>query len=858
MNFPTPKQSFSKLVTLIGLGAEEAPPPTDAPEKTQAEHEGTLKSASTVAATESQRPNCEQVQTIAPAPDPQIQAPQSSPLDEKARGQLRDIQKFASWSGPDGDRLLKGVTAAFNEAYPGYENEIEQAVARGRMELELSDRAYKIASQRGGAAHELEELRQLAAKRGIPSTRVQKQIDRGHACFQRWKGGKAKRRDGTPLSQVVPRSKIASVKQFPKQSLAPRRDISKIAPGLHANDLRALSPAPHWRVLIDETGDEFGPEAGLTRSRRVGRFVALALPVIGESLLKPLPDKWHAVDCSDDTQIDEVFQAVMDAEVGLLGICVTGLPPTPGERWADGVGLLIDWVVRLLPLSGATRVEVMIENRGVFGAGQSWQLVARESLRRLALAFPTRAGLLNLEISVIGKNGSPFNGYVDALAFTWAGTSDSSRERLNRSGLRRTCLLEQDAREIVYAWDAFAQGVELPPRTWWDLIVSDDASDPASILASFLDVVGDECQADQRRWAVFLQQTRQQMAYGAVELRRLAAAVNWLQRFQPVGAVIPPLLRLSWLTVQLAKANHLGIAESEWAAELERLAPGLIEEAAPLVCQADLHLAVACTNRFAFENARSVLQRWQDMPPAVPGLQSWGQVISSLGQQAAFLGVPREATRLFDSALEVFARLSDPANRDKELAQTACYRAIAMMDDEGSLAEQVRAAIQKVTGPLNEAATLLATSADPVQRYSHHLLLRWLVHRGDGSLQAAYLASQAAWKVGEGHPWPLIQLYRGMLLVPEDHTAAINLALEGAEIAFSNGSGPVMRLIGACCRVVACAWGAAPWPQIKTEIDALRTALPLATERLAFLSSWTNEPGEPLTLIRKVLPFNFR
>jgi hypothetical protein len=635
---------------------------------------------------------------------------------------------------------------------------------------------------------------------------------------------------------------------IPLTSVAPPRSGD-----LHPNDLRSLPASPVWRILVDEAGRKFGPEAARTDASdtQLGRIVAVAIP--GESPALPgLREGWHATEQENPDEIDKVVQQVLDSPVGVFGIKASDLPETPGDRWMDGVALVVDWLLRLLPLaeSGDTRIEVLVEKRNEFRPGVSWKIVERECMRRLALAYPGRAARIDLSISIIGKEGSPYNGYPDAIAYTWAGGNGFSRERLRASGLVGPCLMEfESPRRFLAMFDAFDQGVTLREDFWWHIVASPETGSPASLVSTFLERVGEECRRNPAHWRKFLAETRRQMALGAVDIMRLADAVDWLQRHQPAEADLPALMRLSWLTVKLARSNHFGRTETEWAAELESLAASLLEEDAPRVCHADLHLAVAATNRFDFSGASRSLERWENLPPMVPGIRFWGRVQSSLGQHAAFLGRHREALRLFDSALAAFAKLSDPAVRRQESAQTACYKAIAMMDTPDANPDEIRRAVAAVTGEPNaELARRFASNTAPTDRYAHHLLLRWLATGADPELARAYLDAKPAWQSGQGHPWPLVELYRAVLL-----------AMAGARIAFSADQGPVVRLIGACCRAFAHAWGA-PWPSEHSaaELDALRQAIPAAGERIDAIAAFLENPGDPLAMIKEVLSFNFR
>ena len=625
---------------------------------------------------------------------------------------------------------------------------------------------------------------------------------------------------------------------------------------LHPSDIRGKRFASKWSVYIDETGSDFNEGAVKVSAVEHGRVVAVLVPG-GCTTLKPLASNWHAVEQSHG-QIESALQELLDSEAGILGISVSSVPFSRGERWLDSVGLLVDWILRLLPGGeDPMSVEVWVEQRGVFKGGHSLELLARESLRRLALAFPMRAALLSLRIQVVPKTYDGFIPYADAVAFTWARGTATSRAHLEAAKLVGTCLLEHHARELLHAWDAFSQGVELPTHRWWELVASPDARIPSSILHTFLERVGGECQTLPQNWVRFLDHVRSQMAAGPVNLRKFGAAVAWLQDHQPEDNDIPPLLRMAWLTVQLAESNHLGQGEVEWEKELAALSEGLIEEAAPMVCHANLHLAVAKTNRYAFAEARHGLQRWAELPPVVPGLLMWAQVRSSLGQHAAFLGESTAAVGLFREAIQGFQRLSDIQQRQREVEQTACYLAIVMMDDASFSDAEVREAVERVTGALSCAASTLGATSDGALRYAHHLLLRWLVRRGDPVLADVYCEMRHEWKTGEGHPWPLIQLYRAILLRKSDPQAASDMVLDAERIAREARQGPVVRLIGACCRAVGRTWGM-DWASAKVELAALRGALPHAVAQIDCLEQdGSCDPNNVISLLERVLPFNF-
>ncbi|MCC5850586.1 MAG: hypothetical protein JJU29_21065, partial [Verrucomicrobia bacterium] len=626
---------------------------------------------------------------------------------------------------------------------------------------------------------------------------------------------------------------------------------------LHGNDLRALEPAKQWTLVIDESGTVFDADPReQVKASKAGRFVGVLVP---EGGLEPLHGEWHAVNNTSQL-IDEVTQRILDGRVGVLGVESASVPYSQGDRWLDGVALLLDWVLRLMPVEGATSLEVLIEQRGDFTHKQPWGLLQRDCLYRLALAFPERAARIHLKIRAIRKNESRLNGYADALAFTWARTTATSRERLKRSGLANTCLLTANncinAREMREAWDTFAQGVQIDPLRWWEWVRQPAAREPSTLLHGFLEALARETREDAFLWQSFMAEVKRRMARTPVDLASLEAAVDWLQSCKPDSEKLPPLARMVWLTVEHARANHEGQIAVAHSRELTRLESDLFDEAAPMVCHAQLHRAVQMTNRYAFEKAEALLLPWLDHPAAVPGLRYYAHVLSSLGQHAAFQGRFQVARARFAKALEPIARLSDRAQALLDEAQTRAYLSIVLMDDPEASDEEVWREVVQVIGPLEKAAALSRTN-DPARRYSLHLLLRGLCLRKNPDVEQAVVDCVDRWATGEGHPWPLIQAYRGLLMMERDQALGIELLREGALLAEAPGQGPTVALIGACIRNLATAYGE-DWPGRDKQIETLAGQLPAAKDRIALLH--TPPPAGRAAAMRflsQVLPFNF-
>lgn len=789
---------------------------------------------------------------------PVLAVADSAPLAPKRplEAILREIQKMASFDGNHEDRL-KQLTNELAQGYPGKEAEAERRMATGR-DIHAQLQQIQQAANSEGAHSQTAQARYRAFCKAFPYLRdkADKQLEYGEQARKRRQQEDKLKKSGQQLTTVQARQKPQTETRAPH--IAPSRQTITPMPDapLHAQDIRGLKPAAAWRLVIDESGSHFAEDArqGAQKKSQLGRWVGLLVPENAHRL-PALESGWHAVD-KGLAEIDRVVQAVLDADVGILGFTVEQLPVTTGERWAAGVLSLIDWVLRLLPVDGPTAIDVQIENRDVFSARMEWPALARDAVRRLAWGYPERAAKIKLDVRIIDKNGSPFNGYVDALAFTWGSPTAPSKARLKASALLGTCFLQGDAEQIMRAWEWLDRGINLRPEDWSRLLAQPDAGVEGGLAATVLQRLGDACRKDTVLWRGFVDEARRHLDSKAISLSALGKQIDWLENCRPSDAETPPRLRLLWLTARLAHANHMGELEQDWEAEMRALGERLLDEDAPLVCWADLHLAVSATNRYDFERASSCLARWFDLPCSVPGLRYWAQAASSRGQHAAFLGAPEKANHFFTVALDAFARLSDERQRQTDSAQTATYRAIAAIDysDDDDAARQ---AVQAVIGPFDAAIAQLARSDRDADKYRHHLLLRWLVYRGGEGERAAYLAQRAHWLSAEGHPWPLIQLYRGLLLAKTDRDAACRLAQEAYVIATAEDQGPTVRLIGACCRAVAHSLGA-PWPESGAVLKGLDQQLPAAGAHIERLRRYlVAANADTLDMLREVLPFNF-
>lgn len=816
--------------------------------------------SSAATSTENQADAESAVVAAAEPPEPMLTVTVQAPT-RPLRALLKAIEKYASWDPPSAAKpQLDLVLTECRASYPDQEAAIQERLRRGQQARDLLKSFYDLGRTHGQDSREVKEALAKLEQRGRDDLvqKAKEKVERGAQAGRRNKEAEQRRQHGKPISAVKLPSGPIQPAQAP--ATAPvKHPLPPVGqPALHPNDIRGLQPCSGWTLLIDETGTTFDgtAEALNPGDRTLGRLVGLLLPKAHG--LAPLPRGWHATDEGSIAEIDRVVQAVLNAPAGVLGVTVQQLPTAASERWTFGVLRLIDLVLRLLPLAGPTTLTVQVEQRAEFGGGKEWPAITYDAILRLSQAYPDRAARIQCQIQVIAKDGSPFNGYVDALAFIWGSPASHSRECLKKTGFVGACFLPGDAAAIGRAWEWLDRGITLEGGDWATLLAQPEAGQPGSLAGTILERLGQASQNDVALWRRYLDHTLGHLESKAIDLRVLGRQVKWLERWSPAGQALPPVAHLLWLTAKLAEANHLGKTEQSWIDETTKLSNGLLDENAHLVCRAELNAAVTATNGYDFAQASRVIDRWRDLPKAVPGLRYWAQVQSSLGQHAAFRGDHAAAVGLFDQALAAFARLSNPEEGRRDARQTQTYRAIVLMDDLASADTEVRAAVEAVVGPLPEAVARLAGSDADADKYPHHLLVRWLVQRPEESLRAAYLGQRAAWRVDEGHPWPLIQLYRGFLLQPTDPAAARKLAVEGYALATAREQGPLVRLIGACCRAIAAAWGE-PWRD--ADADALLVPvehkLPLAHGRVAAVRQFLAKPGDPLELLRTVLPFNF-
>jgi hypothetical protein len=740
----------------------------------------------------------------------------------------KTLRVRAGWDGAEDPRVHaeRAAILARRDAPPDALARVERALIEG----ERSHRA-------------VDEVQRLARTHGARAARVESRIAALAEELQ-WPG-----------FVDVARKKIDRIDATQARGLAPQTSTVRASDLDHR--ITSLTPCDRWTLAIDESGS-IPARVGDVASGLEGRFVGLLVPATVK--LPALARGWHAVEQRNPAAIDEVLQRVLNAPVGVLGLTLSALHHGVGDAWLAGVLELVHWVCQLLPLGeGRTRLAVEIEQRGEWVDGPAWRAMATAVLRALALRDADRAQRLDLSLRLVTKADGAYDGYVDAVAFTWTSPQRASVARLAQSSLCDTCLVDGDAVMLRGVRDAVVHGEAVSVDAWRSLMHRSDARKQGTFVAGLLDAFAERLRRDAVAWRRYFVAVQQHLESKAIRLTELGREVAFLVTCAPADAVLPAGAQLAWLTARLETANHHGGADDALERQVDDLAARLFDEEPTLACQADLDRAVLATNRLDFDGATRALERWMDVPVAVPGLRHWGRVRSSLGQHAAFRGDGVTALHHFEEALSAFARLSDGGALEAQ--QTGSYAAIAAMDLATIPDTDVRARVARIVGGSLDAQAVASLAADEsaARRYVHHVVVRWVSVRGDVEARAAYLGARDRWASGVGHPWPLIELHRALIL----HDAGVDVAsiarhLEAAIEACDLGSaGPVVRLIATVICAVGVVVGADPPQAFEAVVRGLPQALPRAPWAVlaeALAGRWTEGPR---ALVRRCLPFNF-
>ena len=780
---------------------------------------------------------------------------------------LREIEKFASW-GTDSARELECKCARFMEDFPRDVAVIEAAIANGRLLRKLKDQAYKMAWEPSGR----KKLEEIIISVGVPK----KQGERIMESFDAGMAAKARNNEARRLKKKTKTHgenqdvNLSGVQQVHEKlpGLKPAADmqsVNVVSVAGHPNSILNLKPAHKWIIVADETGVQFGKNA-FTSPQQVGRYVLVLIPDYAK--IPPLPLGWHAVDESVYSIVNAA-DSLKESGCGIIGISVRGLYQTNGNLWYSCIETLLDITLRLMPIEGPTEIELNVERRGAADESSTGllQKMLDDAQYHLSLVSPEKAKSIRLSGKIIAKDKNPYNGYADLVAFSW-GCGKDVRQVLSQYGWLGPCLIAEDPgviRVFHRCLELIHVGGELSVEDWNVLVTSRQASAVGSLIGALLRAYGEEARQDAARWRKYLDYVLAHLDSKAIRMSLLMPQISWLKEHEPDSENLLPRARLLWLTAQLATSNHRGgttFGSVDYAKEFKELSEQLKDEDAPLVCFAALHLAVEKTDSYEFEAARGMLQPWENEKIAVPGLRYHAQVLSSLGQHAAFLGDNNKALDYFERAMCEFSRLSADWQRDFD--QTCAYAVITAMDAASPELERLMA-MYLYGGEWNDetmidmAHQFAAVGEDePDSKYAHAILLRYLVTLpADNPIRSTYLADAAKWKWSEdGHPWELIAFYRALLL-PDGDSVRNDWLKRGYELCL--GGGPTLQAIAAVIGAARLCHDGFGKEEYLQKVDEVESLLPnIGADRIATLRSQVESSLPPIELADKVLPFNFR
>lgn len=781
-------------------------------------------------------------------------------LDSKKYLALCDVQKFAGWDPPSPEDLSR-VKESFLKKYPADRDLVQMAESNGRLYRKLLDSAYRLGFLENGEAILLKQI----LKTGVPDNcqeRIRAALERGRVAMTRRQEAKTLKRikNDSSKEQNTPSVQTPKTPTF-KTTAAPARIKSS---GIHPNAILDLKPARHWTIVSDETGSVFDNGA-FDSKKDAGYYVFVLIPDYAS--LPKLQRGWHAVNQSLKSLVS-AGEDLAKSGCGIIGIPVKGLHPTNRQLWFACIETLLDVVLRILPVDGKTEIVLNVEQRGAADSRNIGLLekTADDVMYHLSLVNPEKAKNICLSAAFISKTGCLFNGYADLVAFS-RGCGKDTRQVLGKFGWEGPCLIS-DSPDVVHAFrrclDLVHQGV-LPVADWNVLVQSRDAQAAGSLIGALLRTFGEEARKNIARWRLYLDYVMAHLDSKAIRMSVLGPQIAWLKEYEPDAAQLPPRLRLLWLTAQLAESNHLGgtkFGSELYEREFIDLCERLKDEDAPLTCFAALHLAVEKTDSYEFDVARSILKPWERERIAVPGLRYHAQVLSSLGQHAAFLGDNTKALEYFRKAMDEFKHLSADWQRDFD--HTCAYAVIAAMDAGNSemndlMATYLYGGTYSIETMVDMARQLSAVGEDePDTKYAHAILLRYIATLPpDNPVRNAYVSNSAKWQWSEdGHPWELIAFYRALLL-PQDGPARCDWLRKGYNLC-ANG-GPTLRAIAAVLLGALLYDGAASRDEYMAKVEEVISLLPnLGKARASALLAYADKPIPPLDLAQIVLPFNFR
>ena len=750
---------------------------------------------------------------------------------------LGEITRLSTW-GKRGRKQLNECMDAIRKFYPQALADAEYRKARGERLVQYKTQACHLNQE------QLSELVRKMAKDGFSQYEI--------AMIRKMK-------DKVELTKKINMTSKGNSAPFTQPGdesgfVVPTHELS--LEHIHCNSIPELPPATEWTILFDETGTDFEETAfgNNVSDISLGRMIALLVPDYTE--LPPCQNYCHSADLML-SEVHAMQKVLLSHKCGIIGIPVNALYRIHAEQWFSCIETLLDLILRLLPISGKTKLKIYVEQRKKAVAKDDYLLkkTCDDCLFHLSRAFPERSQSFEIEPHIIRKEDHPWNGYVDAVAFCWS--SPNGKMILNESGWEGSCLIGSSPYFLRHCIDTMEHEDVISPDDWTELLkIAPEQTN--SLEKSLLKNLGAMAKQAPAVWKNYLDYTVMHLNSKAIDMTLLGKQVSWLSCNAPSESELPPRLRLMWLTARLAEENHRGSVATHQTQREEfiRLSEALFEEDAPLTCNAALNLAVSYTDEYDFESAKKILSPWRNRRPEVSGLQYYGRLLSSYGQHEAFLDRNADAIPFFRQAIDTFERLSDKNSAFLDVLQTSAYLLTSMMDClPDSTDDFHREAEKYFGGGIVNVAPCLSVSTEDKTKYQHHILLRYLTGTASTPEERnAYLNSSEKWSVGTGHPWEMIEFYRALLVDAPDKK--VQHLQKAYDIAIA-GEG-TMHVIAAVILGSLVLFQPEREKQYLELVEQCVVEIPALGNRVNILREHVGRKYTPLELAALILPFNFR
>lgn len=743
---------------------------------------------------------------------------------------------------------------------------VQRAFDRGKAERDAAvlaarkkERLERSAAVRKDAGQKVPEVRVKPAPVSGRTEDRKTEKHRNHVLSV-----KARKAHTVSIAAVKPCSSV--VPELPAQVLSGNSPDALRALTSHPNDITTLLPSSAWTACVDES------YLGREEDFMEGGCGIIAGVVFDDT--NPLPEVGQ-LHCAEDYTEEKLCAAdkVVETILGHRNCGVLALPARAQELskgWADLLSAWTDVLVRLLPFpddDSPVSVTLRVEPRGIYQRVSDFAALDLICMKSLKEAFPERARRLKLSFLPMPKaadEGTSYNSYPDVVGHTCLAKDfdPTARQRYQASGWDGTCYLNARPAAISRVLKYFNRRSPLDAESW-SVLMSQSSTGLGRGLAGYF---GRRAKSDPAEWQAYLGFLDAHLKSGSINMRLLRQEVGWLEEHYPASGVSGKS-RLVWLIGKLALANHEGKLlkgrEDPLRREFDGLCARLYDEAAPLVCDAVLNLAVAYTNAFEFEMALGTIQGLLGKDMALVGRSAYGKLLSTEGQHFAFLGMGDDAVDRFRKAIDCFNGLSDERERTVNVGITSAYLATTVMDHRPD--EALRIMAFYLLGDENAAEADLAARTQVLattraEKFAHHVLLRYAANaERDDVIRKTYRSLRGKWsEPAAGHPWELIEFYRAMLTAPSPERMK---HLENAyRLALQEGGETVMVIAAVIAGAALVDSSDVKWRRRfdeALEVAATITGL-RENGRYQALVDQPTAKLSGLELAAKVLPFNFR